>query len=535
MKNKLLSLALSLVFVLSLCSAFTCSAQSADFVERAQSIVDGVLSYKLDEAGVANTRELLCGSLAENAGTSEWYVLSLIQCGERDTSSYLAALENYLTDAPAMSAQSRQKYALLLLASGAEDSAYITDVMESTVGENGLMSFVFALHLMNNGCESSRYSVSEVINKLLSLQLEDGGWTVIGSVGDVDATAMTLQALTPYADDGEISAAVDSGILFLSERQCSDGGYASFGAENPESSAQVLCALSGLGIDAADDSRFIKNGNTVFDALESFRLPNGSFSHTADGASSDSATVQSLYAAISYIRMTEGKDGFFILDKDDNDDIASSLGEETDPADTKDEYADEVQRAHVPLKGYIALAVIIVAAAIIAVLAAVSRLGKKALAAVLAATVIVLGVLVVVDIKLPSEYYGTYDNKTESVGTVSVAILCDTLTGRAEESHIPTDGVILGSTTFSLGEGDSAYDMLVAAARQYGITIDVSGTGGAYVRGIAGIYEHDFGELSGWMYFVNGTAPSVSAAEYIPTDGDAIEWRYTCELGRDLE
>jgi hypothetical protein len=56
-------------------------------------------------------------------------------------------------------------------------------------------------------------------------------------------------------------------------------------------------------------------------------------------------------------------------------------------------------------------------------------------------------------------------------------------------------------------------------------------------RGIAGInnlYEFDVGELSGWMYKVNGWYPNYGCSRYQVKDGDLIEWNYTCDLGRDL-
>jgi len=56
-----------------------------------------------------------------------------------------------------------------------------------------------------------------------------------------------------------------------------------------------------------------------------------------------------------------------------------------------------------------------------------------------------------------------------------------------------------------------------------------------YISGINHIYEFDYGELSGWMYRVNGGTPSVGCGSYILSDGDKIEWLYTCELGEDLK
>ena len=55
-----------------------------------------------------------------------------------------------------------------------------------------------------------------------------------------------------------------------------------------------------------------------------------------------------------------------------------------------------------------------------------------------------------------------------------------------------------------------------------------------YISGINYLYEFDFGDLSGWMYRVNDTAPSVGCGEYHLSDGDFIEWLYTTDIGNDL-
>ena len=51
-------------------------------------------------------------------------------------------------------------------------------------------------------------------------------------------------------------------------------------------------------------------------------------------------------------------------------------------------------------------------------------------------------------------------------------------------------------------------------------------TSGGYVEGIGGLYEFDHGDQSGWIYAVNGASAGVSAADYLPKDGDVISWRY---------
>ena len=55
-----------------------------------------------------------------------------------------------------------------------------------------------------------------------------------------------------------------------------------------------------------------------------------------------------------------------------------------------------------------------------------------------------------------------------------------------------------------------------------------------YVSGINNLYEFDCGKDSGWMYCVNGWYPNYGCSKYTLEDGDTVEWRYTCNLGRDV-
>lgn len=56
----------------------------------------------------------------------------------------------------------------------------------------------------------------------------------------------------------------------------------------------------------------------------------------------------------------------------------------------------------------------------------------------------------------------------------------------------------------------------------------------AYIEGIHNLYEFDCGNLSGWMYKVNGWFPNYGCSRYMLKNGDVIEWVYTCDLGRDV-
>lgn len=143
----------------------------------------------------------------------------------------------------------------------------------------------------------------KLIQVILDAQLNDGGWNLSAENADPDMTAMAIQALAPYYKTNEtVKAAVDKALEALSALQRSDGGFDSWGTVNSESCAQVIVALTALGIDPTADSRFVKNGHTVLDALAGFYVTGGGFRHTADGERNDMATEQGYYALAAYYR-----------------------------------------------------------------------------------------------------------------------------------------------------------------------------------------------------------------------------------------
>ena len=150
-----------------------------------------------------------------------------------------------------------------------------------------------------------------LVAEILTSQCSDGGWTLAGDTADVDMTAMALTALAPYKDDAEVKAAVDAALTYLSDAQQADGGFMSWGAANSESCAQVIVALTALGIDPTSDERFIKEGGTVLDALCAFACEGGGFRHSSDQAEPDGmATEQGFYALAAYDRFRQGRHAY---------------------------------------------------------------------------------------------------------------------------------------------------------------------------------------------------------------------------------
>ena len=107
----------------------------------------------------------------------------------------------------------------------------------------------------------------------------------------------------------------------------------------------------------------------------------------------------------------------------------------------------------------------------------------------------------------------------------------------AKTALVPENGWILGSTELTFTEGESVFDVLLRVCTEKKIHMEFEETPmyqSAYIEGIYNLYEFDCGELSGWMYSVNGWFPNYGCSRYTLSDGDVIRWVYTCELGDDV-
>lgn len=191
----------------------------------------------------------------------------------------------------------------LLKALQNKDIMKVTDTSNTDI--NGLVMGLLALNSRNYTSDTSW-----LVQAVLAQQNEDGSWSASADtkpVGDVDMTAMALQALAPYHKDSgneTVNTAVERALNWLS------GKYRS-GYDSSESCAQVVIALSALNLDANTDARFTKTveGKTlsVLGNLLQYRVAeNGGFKHQfADKAVNEMATEQALCAMAAYARFTE--------------------------------------------------------------------------------------------------------------------------------------------------------------------------------------------------------------------------------------
>lgn len=308
-------------------------------IQRVEEIADRIIQWKKENEG--NEKEgFFSDSFLCSAGTTlaDWYVLGLSRSGaEEDYASYRFALaraveERYKTSGRLDLSKATEWHRIILsmLASGGNpkkagirgqidlvaDGIYNRADNEGNgiLGKQGINGYIWGLIALDS-CfyavpEEAFYTREELLLNILNRQNADGGWSLSGDRSDVDMTAMALQALAPYKNseqvysyqnkklypDGKtvekkVYTCIEEALCFLSEEQQEDGGYASEGIPNSESTAQVLLALCALGMDSLKEKDFIKNGNTVLEGILKYRNADGGFLHSLADSSENQASL----------------------------------------------------------------------------------------------------------------------------------------------------------------------------------------------------------------------------------------------------
>ena len=316
---KRISLATILVaaFMLMLLAALILP-HSASAAEMAQADIEAIIA---DTAAYLRAAVTAPG-IGQTGG--DWTIIALMRSAGAETDDYIrnyyykAADELEATDG-VLSTVKYSEYSRVALAmtsigadprdiEGYDMLAPLTD-FNATVYQ-GINGPIFAL-IAFNAVSVDYETISELyISYILSKQLSDGGFTLSGAVSDPDTTAMALTALSRYSERAEVRDAVNRALDRLSGLQRSTGGFTSFTSTNSESVAQVIIALSSLGI-SIDDHRFVKEGNSLLDNLLTYYEPGQGFEHEYGNGASIMATEQALCALAALRRMQSGEAALF--------------------------------------------------------------------------------------------------------------------------------------------------------------------------------------------------------------------------------
>lgn len=318
------------VLIIMLCMGSVCAyaAEGAEALQAERSLC-GI-------AGCSEGSLLACEGWTEPGSSgSDWlaYVFALNKVPEK-YEEYLAGLEEYVTNSYAeqgclhrVLATDYHRTALLVEVLGGDPRAFGKDQdgqpvdliaegtwnFEAGVDKQGLNGLVFALIALDSQGydipEGTDFSREWILSRICDEQNDDGGFGLVPGSSDIDMTAMTLAALAPYKDSS--ADVIDAALTYLSEMQKTDGSYESFGDVNPESISQVIIALSSLGIDPDTDERFIKDGHKLTEALDQFRLEEGTYSHLKGEDWDLLATEQALLALTAIDRSKSGQPGIY--------------------------------------------------------------------------------------------------------------------------------------------------------------------------------------------------------------------------------
>ena len=302
------------------------------------------------EDALASTLALLNQYNNASVGSTygEWLILALARGGIISGTDTSGAAVTYLENAYSVLRDMRDtkmsqptdyaRVTLAMSALGVEAPQSVLDVVRDydRVAAQGINAVTYALLALDSkpykdaGDDALR---DKYVALLLDNACESGGWVYGGdktSTADVDMTAMVLQALAPYYLNGDanVKSAVDKGLSALKAMQKSTGGFASYGTYNAESTAQVIVALTALGIDPTS-AEWKQTGDPIDALLHFYDASASMFRHTTNGKADQMATEQSAYALVAYKRFVSKQNRLY-----DMSDAFSESGEVKDPKQT---------------------------------------------------------------------------------------------------------------------------------------------------------------------------------------------------------
>lgn len=322
MKKRLLCLLLSLVMLVCLVP-FAASAGDPEPENAAaiKKVYDETGDYLLN---LCKTNTPIVGSTG-----GEWAIIDLARAGIGEQEIYDGWYQNVINEVNNKINNDKERFhsskstensriILALVAAGFDPTNVnghdltwgLTDY--NYIKKQGINGPIWALialdshgyEFQTNASAAVQATRENVIEFILGKQLSSGGWALSGTNPDPDMTGMAVQSLAPYYNKMEsVKSAVDKAIECMSSMQREDGGYASWGSVNSESCAQIIVALTALGIDPNTDPRFVKEGKSVVDALIGFAVEGGGFKHILSGSVNGMATEQAFYALSAYYRL----------------------------------------------------------------------------------------------------------------------------------------------------------------------------------------------------------------------------------------
>lgn len=537
------------------------------------------------EDALASTLALLNQYNNASVGSTygEWLILALARSGIISGTDTSGAAVTYLENAYSVLRDMRDtkmsqptdyaRVTLAMSALGVEAPQSVLDVVRDydRVAAQGINAVTYALLALDSkpykdaGDDALR---DKYVALLLDNACESGGWVYGGdktSTADVDMTAMVLQALAPYYLNGDanVKSAVDKGLSALKAMQKSTGGFASYGTYNAESTAQVIVALTALGIDPTS-AEWKQTGDPIEALLHFYDASASMFRHTTNGKADQMATEQSAYALVAYKRFVSKQNRLY-----DMSDAFSESGEVKDPKQTvasakleigamgRQTVSMAVANTEDEVKSYIATRL-----KLLTTKGPTYEVSVQKLVPAVAGTEtdpngtggsFIATVTITMDsAKETADIYGTitatkYEAPKEDI-TVTFQLLgdehhtiktdADVHTYRFNADEMP---VWIDTVTVTVPGGSTVGDVFKKVMDEKGYTY--VGLEGGYISSITTpdkvelTHKDDGRGNSGWMYLVNGKHANVGLNSYTLSGGEVITWHwcddYTIEEGSE--
>ncbi len=379
--------------------------ENLDVLEKAEKELEALKGTDKIEDAYKTT-----GDYLENLGTpsvgsvgGEWMAIGLLRSDRKVDSAYYDSVVDYVKEniddngrLHKSKSTDNSRIILALTAMGKD----VTDVDGYNllsglsdidyIQKQGINGPIWALLALDSGNYAAQGNVSRdaLIQLILDAQTSDGGWAFSGDEADSDMTGMAIQALAPYYNtNDDVHNAVNKALETLSDMQDSDGGFSTIsGTEKvatSESCAQVIAALTALGINPDTDSRFIKNGKSLMDALLSYYVSGGGFKHILSGERDGMATEQGYYALVAYYRYLNGKTNLYdmtdVIDMGGDPTVEATAEPETSSNELAEsgEETSEAQTESTSFPWVIVVIVVVACACVAIIIPIVKKKNKK--------------------------------------------------------------------------------------------------------------------------------------------------------------
>ncbi len=137
---------------------------------------------------------------------------------------------------------------------------------------------------------------------------------------------------------------------------------------------------------------------------------------------------------------------------------------------------------------------------------------------------------------------GCGEKAVKTTGECSLLVTCEKALASdslamEKRDVLPMDGVILTAESALIFEGDTVFDVVERILRENKIQVEFSKTqvyDSVYIEGISNLYQKDVGDMSGWLFKVNGEMPALSMSKIEVKDKDIIELYYSTDFMEDM-